>query len=202
MMNMSASAVTLRPQIGHFVIAYMGCGNATEAAVAAGYSVATAKQQGWRLLQRPDVIAQLQQHRRDIQRQQAMREERVALDGERTRREIARIAYFDPRQLFDAAGDIKPLHELDDDCAAAIGGFEVIETYAGSGAERKLVGRTWRYKFLPRVTALDMAARITGEYLTDNKQRPDVHSMTDQELFARALTLLGQLKPPSDVVVA
>lgn len=190
---MSVSAVTLRPQIGLFVSAYMGCGNATEAAVAAGYSAATAKQQGSRLLRRPDVIARLREYRLHVERQHAVRADRLALHGERTRLEIARIAYFDPRRLFDAAGDVKPLHELDEDCTAAVGGFEVTETYAGSGAERTLVGRTWRYKFLPKLTALDMAARIMGLYKGDNEPRPDVRTMTDEELFARAMTLLGGL---------
>ena len=155
----------------------------------AGYS--HPKQQAYRLLRRPDVVARLGDFRRSMAQEQASREERLTLDGERTRLEIARVAYLDPRQLFTTDGEVRPLHELDADCAAAVAGFEMIETYTGDGAQRRLVARTWRYKFHSKLSALDMAARITGVYQANHLCHRDVRQMTDEELKARALVLLG-----------
>jgi len=36
-----------------------------------------------------------------------------------------RIAFSDPRKLFDAYGQIKPIHELDDETAAALQGMDL-----------------------------------------------------------------------------
>ena len=59
--------------------------NATQAAIRAGYSKATAKQQGSRLLTNVDVQA-------EVQRLIAERAEKVGLDGEEILKEIKRLA--------------------------------------------------------------------------------------------------------------
>jgi hypothetical protein len=48
----------------------------------------------------------------------------TGLDQERTPREIARIAYADPRKLFASDGSPIPIHQLDADTAATV---EVVE---------------------------------------------------------------------------
>jgi phage terminase small subunit len=54
--------------------------------------------------------------------------ERLAdlIDPDRALREAARLAYSDVRELFDAEGRMKPIHQWPDDLAAAIGGVEVV----------------------------------------------------------------------------
>ena len=66
----------LPPQIERFVAEYLADGNAAAAAARAGYSQATAKQQGSRLLKRPDVIEALCEHRQRLAQQQAQSLER------------------------------------------------------------------------------------------------------------------------------
>lgn len=73
-------------------------------------------------------------------------------------RERKRLAFFDPRKLFDLEGRPLPIHELDDDTAAAIAGLDVVEEYAGNGEDRAFVGYTKKYKLAgkdPSLAALE-----------------------------------------------
>jgi phage terminase small subunit len=94
----------------------------------------------------------------------------MELTDERIKREIARLAYSDPRKLFNDDGSPKGIHELDDDTAASICGIEVLEQYEGSGKDRKFVGLMKKYKLTPKAAPLDMASKIRGLYERDNAQ--------------------------------
>ena len=190
----TATRRRLPPQIERFVAAYMANANATGAALKAGYAPRSAKQQGSRLLKRPDVIEAMREHRKLLGRQHVQTLERIALDGERTREALARLAYFDPRKLVNPDGSAKNLHELDEQSAAAVAGFEVSESWIGSGKNRCKVITT-KVRLVNRVAALDMAAKVTGEYATDNQQRRNVREMSDDDIRARILELIGQAKP-------
>jgi phage terminase small subunit len=111
----------------------------------AGFSPKTAKQKGSRLLSRVDLRAALEARR-------AVLLEKVGLSVERTLREIARVAYFDPRRLFDAEGRLKAVTELDDDTAAALSSLEVEE---GDVTTRKV-------KFFDKNAALEKAIKHLG----------------------------------------
>jgi phage terminase small subunit len=181
----------LPSQIERFVAGYMASANATGAALRAGYAPRSAKQQGSRLLKRPDVIEALRGRRQQLKQVEAQSLKPVELSAERTRRELAKLAYFDLRRMVNDDGSAKPLSELDDDCAAAVAGFEVVDTWSGSGAERQLVSRVWKYRFHSKLAALDMAARVLGLYAKDNQQPGNVREMSDEELYRRVMTLLS-----------
>ena len=55
--------------------------------------------------------------------------ERLAdlIDPDRALREAARLAYSDPRELFDPEGKLKPVKDWPDELAAAIGSVEVVK---------------------------------------------------------------------------
>lgn len=59
--------MTLTPRQASFVLEYMAEPNATQAAIRAGYSAATAKQAGCRLLTRTDVRAALDERQRRLE---------------------------------------------------------------------------------------------------------------------------------------
>lgn len=80
---------------------------------------------------------------------------------ERLLREIGRLAFCDPRKLTNEDGTFKPLHELDDDTAAAISSIEVDE-----------YGKV-KYKMLDKGPAQEKLAKYLGLYEKDNKQRAD-----------------------------
>lgn len=148
-----------------FVEAYLtNGGNASQAAVAAGFSQKTAGAAGSRLLKHVDVVLTLQQRRKVVI-------EKMELTTERTLREIARLAYCDPRKFFYDNGAPKPIHELDDDSAAALAGMEVTEEYEGSGQDRVFKGFTKKYKLADKNAALEKAMKHLGQYEQDNKQR-------------------------------
>lgn len=96
---------------------------------------------------------------------------------EEINRELRRIAFFDPRQLFDEEGKPIPITELDDDTAAVICGLEAIEQYDWDRAtpeqKRKIVtGMLKKYNISSKVTALTLLdaieVRTGGENAKDH----------------------------------
>lgn len=161
-----------------FVEAYLtNGGNASQAAVAAGFSGKTAGAAGSRLLKHVEVLTMLQQRRKVVI-------EKMELTTERTLREIARLAYVDPRKFFHADGTPKEITELDDDTAAALAGMEVTEEWAGSGKYRVKIGVTKKYKLADKNAALEKAMKHLGQYEQDNKQRSPLEGISRDALKA------------------
>jgi phage terminase small subunit len=53
------------------------------------------------------------------------RQQRLDISVDRVLQELARIAFFDPRKLFNHDGSLKDITELDADTAAAIASVEI-----------------------------------------------------------------------------
>lgn len=118
---------------------------------------------------------------------QAEHANRLSITHERVLLEIARLALFDPRNLFRADGTPKPINELDDNTAAAIAGLEVLEEFEGSGEDRKFIGYTKKYKVADKNAALEKLAKHLGLYERDNKQKTDPVTELLQQLGGRTL---------------
>jgi phage terminase small subunit len=86
----------------------------------------------------------------------------AGLSAERTLREIARVAYADPRRLFRADGSFIPIVELDEDAAGMIAAIEVDED-----------GRTTRVRMWDKNQALEKALKYLGLYERENTQRSE-----------------------------
>jgi phage terminase small subunit len=143
-----------------FIEAYLSNGeNATQAALAAGFSPISAASQGSRLLKNAKVRQELDSRRAAIV-------EKVGLSTERTLREVARLAYADPRNFYKADGTIKSIHELDDDTAATIASVEVDELTV----DGKVIGLTKKIKHWDKNAALEKAMKFHGLYEKDNGQ--------------------------------
>ena len=84
-----------------------------------------------------------------------------AVSAEKLVREIARLAFADPRRLVNDDGSVKGLHELDDDVAAAVSSVEVDE-----------YGRV-KYKLWDKGPAQERLAKYLGMYEKDNRQKGD-----------------------------
>lgn len=110
--------------------------------------------------------------------------EKMELTTERTLREIARLAYVDPRKFFHADGTPKEITELDDDTAAALAGMEVTEEWVGSGKDRVKIGVTKKYKLADKNAALEKAMKHLGQYEQDNKQRSPLEGISRDALKA------------------
>ncbi len=108
----------MNPRQAIFIAEYEVDFNATRAAIAAGFAPKSAEVAGSRLLRRRDVQAILAER-------QARRVEKLDISVERTARELAKLAYFDPGRLFDDKGRVKKIAELDEVTRAAVEGFDV-----------------------------------------------------------------------------
>lgn len=162
-----------------FVHAYLRNGhNGLQAAITAGYSPKTAGQAAHTVLK--DIEVQ------NIIRQSAKKaEESSGLSVERTLKEIARLAYYDPRKLYDEKGNLKTIPELDDDTAAGIAGLEVTEEFEGRGEEREMIGYTKKVKLADKNAALDKAMKFHGLYAADKVEHSgSIVFMTPEEVDA------------------
>lgn len=168
----AAAAATLdRPLTAKesaFVEHYATDPNATQAYLAShpGATYQTARVEGSRLLANPRIAAAVEQVR-------AVTMAALGITRERVLQEIARLALFDPRKLFDSDGRPLAIQELDDDTAAALAGMDVLEEFEGSGKDRVFVGLVKKYKLADKNTALDKLSRHLGLYEKDNRQAAD-----------------------------
>ena len=109
-----------------FVAEYLVDLNAKQAAIRCGYSPRTAESQGSRLLSNAKVAA-------SVAEGQAKRLKSADLTATRVLEELRRLAFSDVRGLFDERGNLRPLHELNDEQAAAIASLEVVIKNAKAG---------------------------------------------------------------------
>jgi phage terminase small subunit len=152
---MSADKHRLTPKQASFVREYLLDKNATRAAIRAGYSPKTAGQIGEENLKKPEI-------RQAIDAALADLATRVGVTAEMVMAERRRLAFFDPRKLFNADGSPKAINELDADTAAAIAGLDVLEEFEGSGKDRLFVGYTKKYKVADKNASLAALERHFG----------------------------------------
>lgn len=100
--------------------------NATQAAIRAGYSAKTAESSGPRLLGNVGVSAA-------IQAKQSQQLEKAGVTAEMVKARLSALAFQDIRQLFDAQGNLVPIHQLSDAAAVMVAGLEVIKKNAAAG---------------------------------------------------------------------
>lgn len=150
----------LTPKQERFVGEYLCDLNATQAAIRAGYAPRSADVTGARLLGNARVAAAIQAGRAKLA-------ETAELSAGRVLQELARIATFDVRKLFDADGSLKRPGDLDDATAAAVAAIDVVEMAggmaAGEGGEVAHVPMfAKKVKAWDKVSALNLYAKILG----------------------------------------
>lgn len=145
--------MALNAKQSRFVDEYLVDLNATQAAIRAGYSEKTAGQIGEENLKKPEIAAAVAERMK-------RREKRTEITQDRVLREYARIAFLDPRKLFDDDG--QPLHisQLDDDTAAAIAGLDVVK----QGNQEVGLAEVLKIKLVDKKGALDSVARHLGMF--------------------------------------
>jgi len=73
--------------------------------------------------------------------------------------ELARLAFLDPRNFYDANGALRNVTELDDDTAACMAGMEVEDVYQGQGEKRLKIGVCRKIKFADKGAHLERLGR-------------------------------------------
>lgn len=149
-----------------FVEAFFANGeNATQAAVAAGFSEKSAGVTGAKMLKDPRILLRVEQRRKELVKD-------MRLSTERLCQEVARLAFSDPRGIMHPDGRMKMPHELDDDTAAAIASFEFD------------IDGSIKYKFWDKNSAQERAAKINGAFERDNKQNAATINIRKIELVS------------------
>jgi len=136
-----------------FVDEYMRDLNAVNAIKRMGLVTRCPEYVAYAFKQEPEVqemIAQRMEHFRELN----------GITPWKVLQEYAKIAFFDPKKLFDSHGAPLPINELDDATAGAIAGLKVLEAYGGVGKDRKFLGYTKEYKISDKRSALDSLAKV------------------------------------------
>lgn len=171
--------MSLTPKQESFCQKYIETGNASEAyrqSYDAGKMLPkTVWEEASRLLADPKVSARV-----DELGGKHLRRHEVTVD--RVIAEYARLAFLDIRKAFDEEGCLKPIHEMDDDTAAAISGIEVemlrvagdvdeeLEGQPQGGALKRrhgkeAIGRLHKIKLADKKGALDSISRVLGIFV-------------------------------------
>lgn len=138
-----------------------------------------------RLLKTPAVAAM-------VSSGMAKRAERTQITADRVLVELARIAFLDPADLFDANGNPRPIADIPEHARRAIIGCDVVQLYEGAGQTRKQDGEVRKIRLADKVRALE----LLGRHLGIIRDRVEVDVVDDRAAaLARALARANATKP-------
>ena len=159
--------------------------DAKNAAIKAGYK--SPAKAGYKLLGK-STIAKV------IGRALFKRKEKLGIDADRVLKELACIAFMNPKDLFDEVGEMKQIHDLDDNVARAISSIETEEQTDKYGHPVSKV----KVRFWPKNNALELIAKHLGMLDDRMKVDHDIGSGT-KDLLAG---LLEQVENGNNVIDA
>jgi phage terminase small subunit len=132
----------MKPAYELFVANYLKRKNATEAAIAAGWSPKSASVQGSRLLKRPDIQAAI----RAVESKSEKKAQNLA---EKVLAELSTLAFGNMQDCFDPeTGEILPINQLPREVAATLTAFENNKGFQ-------------KIKTASKMSALELLAKIT-----------------------------------------
>ena len=162
-----------------FVEEYLVDGNASQAAVRAGYSERTARQQGYRLLTKVYIAVA-------IAAAQEERSKRTEVTADRVVEELARIAFADIRNLFvwdEEQAAYVPSQDLSDDAAAGVSSVKAKTThYNGKNGDGDRTEILVELKTYDKLKALELLAKHLGLF-------------QENPIYVAMLQLVQQLPP-------
>ena len=149
-----------------FVEAFVtNSGNATQAAITAGYSEKSARRIGTRLSTDVHIAAEIEKRRAQAL---ATAQEKTQLTADEVLASLARDIRFDPAKLLNERGAMKPIHEIDEDTRLALRSFEIDEIKV----DGCVIGQTVKVKFPEKTSAREQGMKHFGLYEKDNNQQP------------------------------
>lgn len=146
-----------------FVEAYItNGGNATQAAITAGYSDKTAGSQGQRLLKDVEIASRIAERAKAVANKYELTTELAA-------RSIVQELTFDPAKLYRDDGSLKDIHELDEDTRMALSAVEFEQV---GGKDDPVTVR--KVKWANRAQAREQLMKHLGMFERDNTQKQPV----------------------------
>lgn len=147
--------------------------NGTKAAIRAGYSEKSAKNTAAKLMAKSAI-------REEIDKKKMTAAERCGISLDRVLLEYKRLGFFDARKMYDSEGNLKSIHDIDDDTAAAIAGISAEELFEGRGENREHIGTIKHVRIFEKKAALTDLMKHLGGFEKDNAQKlPDSVVMAD-----------------------
>jgi phage terminase small subunit len=95
--------------------------------------------------------------------------QRLEVTADLVVQEIAKMAFFDPRKLFNSDGSLKLISEVDDHSAASIAGLEVCELFDGTGDQKHAYGLLKKVKLTDKGRSLEMLGRYFKLFAADRE---------------------------------
>lgn len=150
-----------------------------DAAIAAGYSEKSASTIGGRLSKKVEISRRIEELQSKVATAVV---EKMSITIDRLLEEYGKLAFLDIRKAFDSKGRLLPIHELNEETAAAIAGIEVEELFVGGRRRRRSVegdeeeaqddalrqresiGRLIKIKLTDKKGALDSLAKHLGMF--------------------------------------
>lgn len=118
------------------------------------------------------------------------REERTKITQDMVLKELAKIAFFNPKNIFKENNTLKDVIDLDDDVASAITSVETLEEFDGYGDDREKIGNTTKVKLADKMKALEMLGRHLGMF----KDKVEVDVKEKQEKKNNIADIFSQMK--------
>ena len=140
--------------------------NATEAALKAGCKPESAPSQATRWLKRADIQEEIRKA------DQKFADSKLEL-RERIIQELHRLAFFDPRKLYEPDGSVKLVDKWDDETAAAIAYMDVAEIFAGQGEQKMAIGLSKKVALHPKPKALELLMKHLGMFAPEKVAQTD-----------------------------
>lgn len=145
--------------------------NATQAAIRAGYSPKTAKQQGSRLLTNVDIQERLSELKNKAS-------ERLEITHDMLLRELANIGFSDIKEFYEEGLSLKEIVNLSSDKTKAISSIKKTLTTFGS-EDNQGTKETIEFKLHDKLAAIDKIGRHIGFFEKDNDQKGKRHVFLD-----------------------
>lgn len=142
----------LVPRQAAFVREYPIDFNATQAAIRAGYSPASASTTGHELLKNPKIQALIQEY-------QKKKAEEAGITVSRVLGEIERLAFGSIRDFYDTNGKLLPIHRLPPAVAARISSVETTVVKKDNGEEETVTEYLVKIRQWDKLQALTLAGK-------------------------------------------
>lgn len=155
-----------------FVSEYLIDGNATQAAVRAGYSSGTAGSIGHENLTKPEIASA-------IAEAQAAQIQAAGITAQRVIEELATVAFSDVRNLLTEAGQLADLPSLPDSVTRAVSSIEVTKQRTqkdGTSVTEEWVSKVRQWD---KLRALEMIAKLRGMFPSEKHEHKILHSLED-----------------------
>lgn len=145
----------MTPKQEAFVREYLIDLNATQAAIRAGYSEATARQIGDENLSKPDIATA-------IKEALDARAARAQINADYVLNRLVEIDNMDVLDIIDDAMNLKPVHQWPKVWRQYLSGFDVAEMFEGRGDDREMTGILKKIKWPDKVKNLELLGKHVG----------------------------------------